>query len=258
MKARTTLLLSACFLSLASFSRGAVINWDSPVNINGSSDVSITGELVRAYNFASASATTVNGVQFLATSTTATGAGQSVAGNHTFSATTGYSGAVLVPSYGGSAGAFGSLAPEYQSLLSSFATGSSAIAGANRNGTTLTLANLVIGQEYLLQIWTNDSRGTNAVTTGHLGLEITAPTVPAGGTVVRYNGTGGAAAEGAVGQYVIGTFTADANTQSFSLYSGGGSGLATLNAYQLRTIPEPSAVLPGVFGLSGLLLRRRR
>jgi hypothetical protein len=259
MKSKSA-VLSACFLTLASLSEGAVVGWSAPVGITGDSDVSTTGELVRAYNFASDSAATVNGVQFQATSTTATGGGQSVAGQHTFAPTPGYSTAVLLPSYSGSEGDFGSLSPEYQALLGSFASGSSAVgspAGASRNGTTLTLQDLVIGQSYLLQIWANDSRGTNAVTFGRLGLEITAPTAPANGIVLRYNGTGGAAAEGAVGQYAIGTFTADATTQSFSLYSGGGSGLATLNAYQLRAIPEPTAAFLGVLGLSGFVMRRR-
>lgn len=244
--------------ALASVSHGAVISWSSPVNITGNSDVSTTGSFVQAYNLASVTNTTVNGVEFLGTTVTPSAVGQSVANRHTFAPTTGYSTAVLVPDYTGSAGAFGGLTSEYRDLLRSFASGSGAVAvangGANRNGSTLTLHDLVPDQEYLLQIWVNDSRGTNTVLSGHLGLDITAPTVPGGGITVNYN----SGTAGSLGQYVIGTFTADATTQSFSIYSGGSSGLAILNAYQLRTIPEPSTALLGVLGLSGLALRRRR
>ncbi|MDQ8209637.1 PEP-CTERM sorting domain-containing protein, partial [Coraliomargarita sp. SDUM461003] len=62
--------------------------------------------------------------------------------------------------------------------------------------------------------------------------------------------------EGGLGQYVIGTFTADADTQSFDFV------LDTtwhVNAMQLRAVPEPSAyaAIAGVLALACVVTRRR-
>ena len=68
--------------------------------------------------------------------------------------------------------------------------------------------------------------------------------------------------EGGVGQYVIGTFTADATTQQI-VFQGEGTGLnggsTQINAFQLRAIPEPASTeLLGIFGVYGMCQRRRR
>jgi MYXO-CTERM domain-containing protein len=57
------------------------------------------------------------------------------------------------------------------------------------------------------------------------------------------------------GQFVTGTFTADATSQVLTMTSTTDFGVA--KALTVGTMPEPSAALLGGLGLLGLLRRRR-
>lgn len=105
---------------------------------------------------------------------------------------------------------------------------------------SVTLAGLTAGNTYQLQVWARDWRygSTQSVR------------VAAGNYVdllVKQ------------GQYAIGTFTADAATQVFTV-----SGDGAFNALQLRDVtpvPEPSCVsvlITGALGLTGFGIRRRK
>jgi hypothetical protein len=148
----------------------------------------------------------------------------------------------------GSAGApFTTLSASYQTLLSSGAGSSTG------NSQSFNLLGLNIGSQYILQWWTNDSGlvygGTNS-TTGTAGNAVT----------LDENTTN---AVGGVGQWVIGTFTADDTFQTIVL-SGP---RPEINAFQLRVIPQsipvpalaPAAwvVLASLLALSGAVRMRR-
>ena len=76
---------------------------------------------------------------------------------------------------------------------------------------TITLKNLTTGSQYAVQVWLNDSRiygqGRAGTVTGGSGNTVT----------LDYNSTDTSNANGGVGQYSIGTFTADATSQTFTI-----------------------------------------
>ena len=69
---------------------------------------------------------------------------------------------------------------------------------------------------------------------------------------------------GGLGQFAIGTFTADATSEAITFGAPDGSnGYALLNAFQLRqiTVPEPSSALLcglGIAGVMGFRCRSRK
>jgi predicted secreted protein len=194
--------------------KAAVINWGSPVTISGTTDIDTVGTLFQASNFAG-SATTVNGVLFDAFNVAD---GNGTVGN------IGITGGQNITTFGegGPATAYGSLPSEYQELLK---TG--IIFGA-----TVTIQNLTIGVDYLIQFMANDSRLATASQDRTVSLNTNQVTLDINSTN----------AEGGVGQWVRGTFTADATTQSFTV---DGSSHAYSNAMQVRTIavPEPTQMV---------------
>jgi hypothetical protein len=187
--------------------KAAVINWGSPVTISGTTDIDTVGTLFQASNFAG-SATTVNGVLF-----DAFNVASGTVGN------IGITGGQLITAFGegGPSTAYGSLPSEYQELLK---TG--IIFGA-----TVTVQNLTIGADYLIQFMANDSRLATASQNRTVSLNTNQVTLDINST----DATGG------VGQWVRGTFTADATTQSFTV---DGSSHAYSNAMQVRLVPEPT------------------
>jgi hypothetical protein len=187
---------------------GATMSWNAPQNITGDIDVSTTGTLVQASNVAGPD-TLVNGVtftQFL----TAAGGGAASSGIFTLSGAYG--------DYDSYLNADAPFSASYKSLLT---TGNF---GSNNSVMTLQISSLTIGKTYQFQVWVNDSRGIY----GQQGT-----TVTAGSSVHLLGNTTGA--NGGIGQYVIGTFVADAATQSIQFQ--GDVNVGTLeNAFMLRDI----------------------
>jgi hypothetical protein len=134
--------------------------------------------------------------------------------------------------------------------------------GAYSNSTTgaITLGNLTPGHTYLLQFWVSDPRGGDVLSTrvesltSSTGGDLNPPTL-------AYEAPGSID-----GQWVIGTFVADASqseeldlTGSNSNPSAGDGGSAQVNLLQLRdiTTPEPASLGLAGFGALWLLARRR-
>lgn len=224
----------------------ASVNWGSPTNIVNDGDVSTNGTLVGAVNLDGPS-TTVNGVMFQSLDVIN---GPMSIGNFSL---TGFffNGPGLGTGVGSGVAPFASLSASYQSLLNSAA----AVAG----DITLTMSGLTIGQTYEFQVWANDSRdqdppGFTFIVDVSDGVNIAS---------LDPNLT---LADGGLGQYVKGTFTADAVTQVITM---GNSEVGIVNGFQLRQIasnppsnpvPVPASVWGGLV-LGGFLavrvIRRR-
>jgi hypothetical protein len=257
-------ILVATLAALAAFTftaQAAVVTWGAATDIAGDADVSTSGSLVMAFNFGdpAVTGTTVNGVTFdpFALLTNDSQLSYTV-GNATLSTTDDRG------PRGATTSTWQALPPGYTSLLTSAAE-----LIADRSY-TLTLSGLTVGQEYKFQMWVNnsdreyfgydfptyvdDGNGNGeALYTGDNGL----------------NGGGqGVNAPPRPGQYIIGTFTADASFQDFLM--GGSEISGVVNGFQLREaapaappvtpIPEPGSALVGalVLGLCGLGSARRR
>ncbi|MCF7674237.1 MAG: hypothetical protein K9N23_18650 [Akkermansiaceae bacterium] len=125
----------------------AAIEWGSATTISADTDVSTTGTLEYAYATGNTTDATVNGVVFEA-STATVNIGGGIYGTDDID--TDFS---LVNSniFGSVSAPFSSLSADYQNLLDSqIHTGT--------NPRTVTLNNLTVGLDYLVQIWANDSR----------------------------------------------------------------------------------------------------
>ncbi len=199
----------------ASSTLAASIAWNPPVTVTGDTDVATSGSLLYAGGFSGTTAT-VNSVPFAG----------SISGNITVSGSAGTVGNAFA---GGTSLPWAGLSANYQTLL---AGGTYA---NNNTPLTVTLNNLAVGSNYLVQVWVNDSRsGTVASRTEGVAS-------PGGNAVTLvYNST---QAQGGVGQSVLGGFTADAVTQSFTLTGAlpAGGNSAQINALQVRRLAVPLA-----------------
>jgi len=91
----------------------------------------------------------------------------------------------------------------------------------------MTLGGLTVGQSYLVQLWSMDTRGSaNGMPPTTMYLDGDPNTA-----MLTNRGT-----SGDPGQYIIGRFVANSTEQSFTL-----TGQVVVNAYQLRAIPAPPA-----------------
>ncbi len=231
-------------------SQAAVITWQTPVTISGDTDVDLTGTLDRAYNFGSnggsaavVPSTTVNSVTFAPFGVDANfglGSANSWTVGQTTLAGAAAQNVVGYDNFDRPNNPYNSLSSSYKDLLKWGAYSFDA------NNLTLTLGGLTIGKQYLFQFWVDDSRGV---------VGNRQETLVAGNTSgsLSFNNL---LADGGVGQYVIGTFTANSTSQAITINST----TAQANAFQLRdiTVPEPSTLL--LFGGGCLVMgcvRRR-
>jgi MYXO-CTERM domain-containing protein len=227
------LLATALFAGTALTSHAALITWGAPTVISGDSDVVNTGTLFAAANFGptGVAGTTINGVPFdpsaLAGGTTTTTAQP--------------------------------LSSDYLTLLNS------ALLLSADSVITATLTGLTVGENYLFQAWVNNSgREVPFLSRGDFPVIVSDGL---GNDVSLYPGDNGVGTgpgdsnlPSVLGQYVIGTFTADATSQGINFLSEEISGV--LNGFQVRqvpaSVPEPGTALAGL-ALVGLLgVRRRR
>ncbi len=240
-----------CFLAVAIFAAVALfspaahassITWGSGENISGDSDVSTDGSLVGAYNVGNTgvSSATVNGVNFQSFAVPNNSNGGTV-GNFTVSSAN-----VLFSdnsSHGSSMAPFSGLSSASQTMLGS---GTASIF----SGFSLTMTGLTIGMQYQFQWWCNNSSDSFSY-----------PTTATAGDSVQLDSNAGHA-QGGLGQFAIGTFTADSATQviDFTL-----SEVGFLNAFQLRElqgtvgVPEGGNTL-GLLALAcgGLVILHRK
>jgi hypothetical protein len=238
-----TLFLSVALLTFALSPQAAhafaSITWGSAQNITGDSDVSTLGSLLYAYNAGAngVTATTVNGVTFSPYVFPTNGSNTTTTGDVAFSESPsvlwGYNnlGSVSVP--------FSNLSANYQTLLSSAGS-----AGAD-NTLSANFSGLTIGNDYLLQWWSNDSSNSPM-----FGSTQATDVNPFPSTVTLNTNTANSA--GATGQYVIGTFTANSDTMLVDFDGIGGYPL--INAFQIRDVTSAAVPEPGQVAASILLL----
>lgn len=245
MKTTKTILLAMALMASGATLQAAVVTWQAPSNITADTDVATTGSLIGAFiPGANALSTTVNGVAF-SSIYVANDWNNTSTLSLSFGSVATLAGAPSLYGFGQYEGGTPSgLSADYTKLFSG---------GVGPATTTnymyLTLNNLTIGTQYLFQSWANESRGR----LDYRNETITANTF--GGSQsgeLAYNVGGG---DGGKGSFVIGTFTADATTQTM-LYSS--IEFAQINAFQVRAVPEPSTYALVVGGIATLILIRRR
>jgi hypothetical protein len=250
---RNGIILAIAFFLVVGMktAQAADITWGSLATISGDSNVSTAGALVAAYNIGdpSVTSTTINGVPFAAFSIVDGGTSTT----HGSLTVMGFGDEPMnsAASLGFASPPFSNLSANYQAMLGTGVTKSS----NTFHFLDMELLNLTVGQSYTLQLWTNNSNATtgSASVWDDSGNDVQA---------IDVNTTD---ANGGVGQYVLGTFTADATSEFFHVHGEPfPSGNALLNGLQLRTaaVPEPGTLglLPCVTMLfaAGPLFRKRR
>jgi autotransporter-associated beta strand protein len=103
----------------------------------------------------------------------------------------------------------------------------------NDTSGTLTFSGLTIGQEYAVQYWVQDSR-TGLVNINDRNLTLAGATP----VILDYNNGAG------VGQWAIGTFTADSTSQTINITANSS---VQANMLQLRALPAPFTAADGVW-----------
>lgn len=193
-------------------SHGAPITWGTATDVATVADVSTTGGFVEAFNLAyralDTSTVTVNGVTFT---------GLTTPSPLTTSPATSPSAYLNGNSSGNN---------DYNALLNTAAYG-----GGPSTMITVGGGNLINGGEYLIQVWYVEERTTGNPVLNTRKMIYGSP----GGNTVTVGGTAGL-----LGQYAIGTFTADGPSQTLTLATVGASFLSChLTAYQIRATSSP-------------------
>jgi len=224
----------------------ATVIWDAPSPITGDSDVCTDGTLVAAYNFGDVgvAGSIVSGVGF---------APFEVPNNEQFASVGVFSLATETGGYfyssnidlGSLLDPFASLSLPYQEILSSACS----VDAFGRSKLLLTMGGLSPGQQYIVEFWSSSS--TSYFT------NVTNKTVYTAGNATSLD-SNTVDQVGGVGQWVIGTFQADSGVQVFEISAGEAQNdWLVLNAFQLRTVPEPS--ICGLLGMCvSLALMRSR
>ena len=217
--AHGTLVAGIIVLAAASPAQAASISWGAATRITGDTDVSTNGVLVVAHNLNGA-ATTLNTVPF---------ASINIPGNFADTSST-------TPPFTG-------LSSAYQELLGTAYSSS-------LDFTVYFLGLLTVGQLYEFQVWSN-----NSADKFHYGVTV-GDSASFSNSVFLSAGSGDLD-DYLLGQYVIGTFTADTTSQAIYFRP---DEVANINGFQLRAIdaavPEPDAMLMFCAGLAGLAATR--
>lgn len=224
MKPHTSPLASAALALCIASAPAAQVTWSEPATIAGDADVITDGVSCWAYKWTpDGGSQFVNGVTFTAPATGLT-------------RTSGFDNAGAYSGFlQGTAPPATELSPAYQNVLTS-STWGVAVPGTG----VITLNDLVVGHEYKVQIWVDDSRD--------LGLGRAMQVTAGGGNTVTLSFP--ATTAGALGQFTVGTFTADAPSQDIDC-----TGIASpvqINAVQLRDIGTVVVANQGTWnGLAG-------
>lgn len=182
------LLGALAVFSLPVASHAAAVTFGAATTIAADTDVSTSGTLLYAYDWAN-SAQTVNTVTFVGTTATNT-----VGANLTLSVFSGNNSSAFTSA----TAPFSGLSTAYKAIL----VGADYTSGAT--AATVTLNGLTVGHSYLVQLWVNDPRS------GATSTRTETVTSGGGNTVtLAYCVT---TVAGNPGQYTVGTFTADATT----------------------------------------------
>lgn len=249
------LSVASAFAILPMGASGATIAWGASTAATADTDISTNGTVVFAINGGGANVT-LNTVAFTGSPTGTSAGGYTIGdfytkfGNSNGAGTFDPNG---TPTGGGGTGPYDALSGDYQNLMSSAIWPGNPNTAQPYDEDSVTISNLTIGDQYEIQIWVYDGRN------GRSGYNMEVD----GNVLMSNDDTGGNAADG-IGHFMIGTFVADAATQSFDLEgfttTGESQGRAQVNAIQLRTIPipEPSSGLLVALAGFGLALRRRR
>lgn len=244
----TTVAAMACLSGAMHHSaQAATINWGTPTTISGPTDVDTSGTLVGAFNFDddTTSTTTINGQDFVGVPLDAA--------NIEFEDSESNVVATLATSdnYNPSAGWIynvigdpqvegGTGDPDYDELVRDLLSN---VTGNNASW-TLTLEGLTVSSPYVVQFWAQQP-----------GVQDRNVVLTAGNNVSLDVDTGDANRNG---QFVTGSFIADATTQDIvisGLTDSGAAGGFILNGFQVRLVPEPGSAI--LLSLGGLLLAAR-
>jgi hypothetical protein len=235
-------------MSIAIPAHAAPIAWGTAQNISGDTDVLTIGTLVGAYNIGDTGvpATTINGVPFAPFEIPD---GNSSAAHDAHSITT-FLGTLPLytqPSLASASPPFSTLIDaNYQTMLGTGVAATDPVVlfpiGVFPPLLQLTLEGLTPGIDYTIQLWSNDSV-----------LEYGGENMLVDGVSIDSNTT---STTGGTGQYLIGTFTADATSQSISFL--GSDGPPLLNGFQIRAVPEPTGFALGTLAAFCLIGATRR
>ena len=217
----------------------ATVSWQTVQGISGEGDVDTTGSLLYAYNFGSntpdateAVATTINGVAFAPAALSSITAGPVTFGNVTLRETE--PGWVLIANI--STGVptqnpYAALSSSYRNLLGT------AIFATAPGTMQVDLGGLTVGQSYRIQLWSSFADHSG------YGSFFGSASVTGGSSSTTLDSNVGNA-DGAVGQWVIGTFTAAATMERLEL-NGLNNSYPLLNGLQVRVVaaavPEPAS-----------------
>lgn len=226
--------LVAAVVTMGDSLHGAAITWGPATDIAGDNDVVITGALVYAYEWANVPST-VNGVRFTASSSV--DGGSNVLAPNFFS--------LNYYLFTSSSTPFSALSSAYSNVL----VGAVYTAAQNPTSVPVMLANLTIGRKYVVQVWVNDPRGPYNARSETI-------TSPGGKTITIDFSTNTLSNPGGPGQYTVGTFTADATNQTFTLMGNPVANVTQMNALQLRDIgPGWSGINPAGTGAVKLIFQ---
>ena len=227
MKNYRSFIMSCAVLASVGPASAANVIWNTVQAVTAATDVNTTGTLVYAKGFGASTTATVSGVTFNNTT--------SYSDTFEFSFTGFMNGITFI----------GSNNPEGQAYATLLDSGRFVQAGTLTAG--ITLSDLTVGQDYLVQFWVADFRSFpddrfETVTGGS----------NTSGQLIYLDGDNSNSTIDA--SYVIGNFKADSTTQLFTLNANQD---VLINAVQLRSIPEPTSVLLSALGAVALLRRRR-